>query len=67
MNINLNKNGIFIDGVEEIILCSSLFYFRIPKDYWEDRILKIKYAGYNTIDVYFPWNYHERNEGEFDS
>lgn len=22
--------------------------------------------GYNCVDVYFPWNYHERNPGEFD-
>ena len=65
MNITVSKLGININGQEEIILCGSLFYFRIPRDEWEDRIVKLKYAGYNAIDVYFPWNFHEQKEGVF--
>ena len=26
----------------------------------------LKTAGYNTIDVYFPWNYHETAPGIWD-
>lgn len=26
----------------------------------------LKKAGYDTIDVYFPWNYHEINPGIWD-
>ncbi|GAG39029.1 unnamed protein product, partial [marine sediment metagenome] len=33
---------------------------------WTDRLRKVKGAGYNTIDVYVPWNYHETLEGKFD-
>lgn len=43
----------------KILLASSLFYFRIPREAWEDRMKLLKTAGYNAIDVYFPWNYHE--------
>ena len=57
MNVKLDKYGIEILGEKKIILCGSLFYFRINKEDWEDRIIKLKYAGYNTLDVYFPWNY----------
>lgn len=27
---------------------------------------QLKAYGYNSIDVYFPWNYHELREGEWD-
>lgn len=61
-------DGIYIEGEPQIILCSSVFYFRIPREEWRDRLTKVKAAGYNCIDIYFPWNYHEPEEGcwEFD-
>ena len=62
----VDKNGIFVHNQAEIILCGSLFYYRIPHHLWEDRMGKIKRAGYNCIDVYFPWNFHELKEGEWD-
>ncbi|GAK52521.1 beta-galactosidase [Candidatus Moduliflexus flocculans] len=60
------SNAIYIQNTPAIILCGSLFYFRIPRGLWQDRINKIKAAGYNCIDVYFPWNYHELAEGDWD-
>lgn len=61
----IENKKLMINGKPRILLCSSLFYFRIPKELWEDRIIKIKNMGYNTVDVYFPWNYHEREEGNW--
>lgn len=55
----LNRSGVTIQGKKTVLLCASLFYFRIPRAEWEDRILKLKAAGYNCADVYFPWNFHE--------
>lgn len=49
-----------------ILLTSSLFYFRIPRENWEKRMKLLKTAGYNAIDVYFPWNYHETAPGVWD-
>jgi len=49
----------------KILLASSLFYFRIPRETWEARMKLLKTAGYNAIDVYFPWNYHETAPGEW--
>ncbi|HEY8363033.1 MAG TPA: beta-galactosidase, partial [Tissierellaceae bacterium] len=57
--VSLDKMGLKIDGQYTILLCASLFYFRIPEGLWRDRMKKIRFAGYNCIDVYFPWNYHE--------
>ena len=52
--------------LSNILLASSLFYFRIPREKWEKRMKLLKTAGYNTIDVYFPWNYHETAPGIWD-
>ncbi len=52
-----------LDGKSEIILCASLFYFRLPRGLWKERLNKVKAFGYNAIDVYFPWNHHETEEG----
>jgi beta-galactosidase len=64
--VRLDPNVLSIQGKPVIVLCGSLFYFRIPRALWQDRLGKIKAAGYNCIDVYFPWNYHEVAEGVWD-
>lgn len=64
--VRLTEKGLEIGGKYEALLCGSLFYFRLPRAVWKDRILKLKRAGYRCADVYFPWNYHEREDGSFD-
>lgn len=65
MSETLKADGITINGQPVIVLASSLFYFRVPRGLWSDRMAKIRAAGYNAIDVYFPWNYHELSEGKW--
>lgn len=31
--------------------------------YWEDRLLRAKALGLNTIQTYVPWNLHEPRAG----
>jgi beta-galactosidase len=64
--VHLDARGVRINGTYTVVLCSSLFYFRVPEGLWADRMEKIKAAGYNAIDVYFPWNFHETERGEWD-
>ncbi|NBJ92394.1 beta-galactosidase [Parablautia muri] len=64
--IILDEKGVCIDGTYQVLLISSLFYFRIPASKWDERMKELKSAGYNGIDVYFPWNYHETAPGEWD-
>lgn len=66
MEIQLNEKGIKIGETHRILLASSLFYFRIPRERWDRRMKLLKTAGYNAIDVYFPWNYHEISPGVWD-
>lgn len=65
-SVRCEPNVLYIHGQPVIVLCGSVFYFRIPRALWQDRLNKIKAAGYNCIDVYFPWNYHEVAEGVWD-
>lgn len=38
-------------------------YCRCPRELWQDRLTKFKQAGFNTIETYIFWNYHEPVEG----
>lgn len=64
--IIFDQKGICIDGEYRTLLASSLFYFRIPQERWEERMQLLKAAGYHAIDVYFPWNYHETAPGTWE-
>ena len=64
--LQLDASSLRIGGRAEIILCASLFYFRIPRSLWRERLDQVKAFGYNAIDVYFPWNHHELEEGRWD-
>ncbi len=55
-----------LDGKPFTILSGSIHYFRVPQEYWEDRLKKLKACGFNTVETYICWNLHERREGEFD-
>ncbi|XP_014903800.1 beta-galactosidase-1-like protein 2 [Poecilia latipinna] len=47
------------------ILGGSIHYFRVPRPYWKDRLLKMKACGLNTLTTYVPWNLHEPERGTF--
>ncbi len=55
-----------LDGEPITILSGAVHYFRTVPECWEDRLLKLKACGLNTVETYTCWNLHERKEGEFD-
>ncbi|XP_054951104.1 beta-galactosidase-1-like protein 2 isoform X2 [Pan paniscus] len=48
------------------IFGGSIHYFRVPREYWRDRLLKMKACGLNTLTTYVPWNLHEPERSKFD-
>ncbi|XP_023677815.1 beta-galactosidase-1-like protein 2 isoform X2 [Paramormyrops kingsleyae] len=42
-----------------------MHYFRVPRAYWSDRLLKMKACGINTLTTYVAWNLHEPERGVF--
>ncbi len=53
------------NGNPHRIFSGALYYFRVPAGYWEDRILKYRACGLNTIETYVAWNLHEPKAGRF--
>ena len=61
-----NKGRDFLlDGERFVVRSGAMHYFRTPRYYWEDRLLKMKECGFNTVETYVAWNLHEPKEGEF--
>jgi len=58
-----NFKNIF--GSDVPILAGAIHYFRVHPDYWYDRLAKLVAAGFNTVEFYIPWNFHEPKEGQF--
>lgn len=64
--LTFDSERFYLDGKPYTILSGAMHYFRIPKEYWYDRLLKLKECGFNTVETYTCWNLHEKREGEFD-
>ena len=64
--LTIENGQFFLDGKPFRILSGAMHYFRIPPEYWEDRMLKLKQCGFNTLETYCCWNLHERKPGTFD-
>jgi len=62
----VNSRYLTIGGVPQIPVMGELQCSRMPKERWEDEILKMKAAGVNVIATYSFWNHHEEIEGQFD-
>ena len=56
----------YMDGNPITIISGAMHYFRIPRAYWRDRLLKLKECGFNCVETYTCWNLHEPVEGEYD-
>ncbi|XP_006871079.1 PREDICTED: beta-galactosidase-1-like protein 3 [Chrysochloris asiatica] len=55
-----------LEGHKFLIFGGSIHYFRVPRAYWRDRLLKLKACGFNTLTTYVPWNLHEPERDKFD-
>lgn len=59
------NNQFELNGAPFRILSGALHYFRVPPQYWDDRLRKMKLMGLNTVETYVPWNLHEPQPGRF--
>lgn len=59
------RERFYLDGAPFQIISGSIHYFRVPPEYWDDRLKKLKAMGCNTVETYVPWNLHEPRRGEF--
>jgi beta-galactosidase len=54
-----------LDGKPFQIISGEMHYARIPRQYWRDRLRKIRSLGLNTLCTYMFWNMHEPQPGAF--
>jgi beta-galactosidase len=64
--VNFDGRGFIINGKRTFITSGSVHFARVPKENWRDILLKLKRSGFNTVETYVFWNYHEMQEGKFD-
>ncbi len=64
--IRYDANCFTINGRDAFIVSGAFHYPRCPRALWRDRLEKFKQAGFNTIETYVFWNYHEPEEGRSD-
>ncbi len=62
----IEKDGFKLNGEPFRIIAGAIHYFRVPAEYWRDRLIKLRACGFNTVETYVAWNLHEKTEGEFD-
>ena len=65
-NLTYKGKQFYMDGEPFVVISGAMHYFRIPQEYWRDRLLKLKECGFNCVETYTCWNLHEPREGEFD-
>lgn len=63
--IDYEGNQFLKDGESFVLIGGAVHYFMIPPPYWQDRLLKTRSMGVNTIQVYVAWNLHEFKQGQF--
>lgn len=64
--LEIKSNKFYMDSKPFDIYSGAMHYFRTVPEYWEDRLTKLKAAGFNTVETYVCWNLHEKKPGEFD-
>jgi len=63
--IDYDARGFLINGKRTFIVSAGMEYARVPRALWRDRLLKFKRAGFNAVEMYTFWNFHEEKEGQF--
>jgi len=63
--IDFDSKGFLINGKRTFIVSAGLEYARVPRQLWYDRLLRIKRAGFNCVEIYTFWNFHEEKENVF--
>ncbi|PKN98886.1 MAG: beta-galactosidase [Chloroflexi bacterium HGW-Chloroflexi-4] len=65
MTLSISGDQFILEGKPFRILSGAMHYFRVPREYWHDRLGKMRLMGLNTIETYVAWNLHEPKPGEF--
>ncbi|KAM8835931.1 beta-galactosidase-1-like protein 2 [Synchiropus picturatus] len=60
-----NTSQFTLEGTPFQIIGGSVHYFRVPRAYWRDRLMKMKACGINTLTTHVPWSLHQPEKDVF--
>jgi len=63
-SFGISNDSFIMDGRVVQIRSGSVHYFRIPRAYWRDRLMRARAMGLNAVQLVIPWNWHEEVEGQ---
>ena len=55
-----------VDNKPFFMHSAAFYYYRTPRDRWEQSLHTLKQHGINTIDLYIIWNWHQPSEETLD-
>jgi beta-galactosidase len=55
-----------LNGKPFQIMAGEIHFQRVPREYWADRLVKLRAAGLNTVCTYVFWNALEPEPGQWD-
>ncbi|XP_044259368.1 beta-galactosidase-1-like protein 2 [Tribolium madens] len=64
--LSANQSYFTLNNRNVTLYSGAMHYFRVPRQYWRDRLRKMRAAGLNTVETYIPWNLHEPNDNFYD-
>ena len=64
--IDFDGRGFLLHGRRTPLISAGLEYARVPHALWRDRLQRLQRAGFNCVEIYTFWNWHEPQEGKFD-
>ena len=65
-DFRLGEKDFLLNGKPFRIMAGEIHYQRVPREYWADRLTKLKAAGLNTVGTYVFWNALEPEPGQWD-
>ncbi|XP_077548500.1 beta-galactosidase-like [Haemaphysalis longicornis] len=65
ISIDHSQKQFLKDGQPFRFVAGELHYFRVPPEYWKDRLYKMRMAGLNVVSFYVEWSGHEPEPGQY--
>ena len=67
MDVKFDKYSLIVDGERKFLKSGTLHYFRVfGEKEWRDRLSKMKAGGYNCVDLYLCWSFHNPKKDFWD-
>lgn len=63
--ITYSNRSLTVKGKPTWVFSGDVEYWRLPRELWRDRLMRVKRAGYNAVTSYVAWNLHEPVRGQW--